>query len=101
MPPLPQFALPAVTLIVSPFEALLIQVATLDRSGVLVQVGLDPVQAAAVTFEGVWTSDPDDPPLPQLDKSGVHKTMSNNGKRRLMLFRLTPPSPNRLVRHKP
>lgn len=41
-------ALPAETLIVSPFDALATQAATLARSGVAVQFGLAPVQAASV-----------------------------------------------------
>jgi hypothetical protein len=43
---LDQFALPADTLMVSPLAALDTQLATLARSGVLVQLGLPPVQAA-------------------------------------------------------
>ena len=77
---------PTLTLIVSPSTAFVTQVLTLETSGVLVQVGLDPVQAAVVTFGGVVTSDCDDPPLPQLDARDIHSAISNNGRRRLTLM---------------
>jgi hypothetical protein len=41
-----QVAVPAETLMVSPFDALLMQVCRLELSGVEVHVGLDPVQPA-------------------------------------------------------